>query len=189
MSETKKWKRTKIDIFEHMNEVLQGVKKGVGLTTCVGGRTNTMAISWGMVGIEWSHPVFITLVRQGRLTHEQLEANGEFTINIATPAFKANKIVGYVGTKSGRDYSKAAELGLTMVDGEKVGVPAMAEMPLTLECRVVYKQDQDLNKMSKEMIEKFYPQDVPGNFSGGNKDVHTMYYGEIVNAYVLEEDK
>ena len=41
-----------------------------------------MTISWGMLGIEWGKPVFITVIREGRFTRELLEQNGEFTVNI-----------------------------------------------------------------------------------------------------------
>jgi hypothetical protein len=57
---------------------------------------------------------------------------------------------------------------------------------LTLECKVVYKQAQDMNAMTEENKAKFYPQDVDSLFTGSNKDTHVAYYGEIVNAYVIE---
>ena len=57
---------------------------------------------------------------------------------------------------------------------------------MTLECRIVYKQLQDIHAMDEETIEKFYPQNVDSSFTGSNCDVHVAYYGEIVNAYVIE---
>ena len=32
-----------------------------------------MTISWGMMGIEWGKPVFITVIREGRFTRELLQ--------------------------------------------------------------------------------------------------------------------
>ncbi len=181
------FKRRPIDLYEHMNTIMKELKKGVTITTQADGKANSMTISWGSVGIEWMRPIFVTYVRTGRYTHELLEKNGEFTVNIALPGSKVNKIKGYVGTKSGRDEDKLAALGLNLVDGEQVNVPAIAELPMTLECKVVYKQDQDLSKMPAEFVEKFYPQDVDSSYHSANKDTHTMYFGEIVNAYILEE--
>ncbi len=42
-----------IDPLEHATEILQGVQKGVLLTTKHGDRVNSMTISWGPLGIEW----------------------------------------------------------------------------------------------------------------------------------------
>ena len=43
-----------------------------------------------------------------------------------------------------------------------------------------------MNAMTEENRAKFYPQDVDSLFTGSNKDTHVAYYGEIVNAYVIE---
>jgi hypothetical protein len=53
-------------------------------------------------------------------------------------------------------------------------------------CRNRCKQAQDMNAMTEENRAKFYPQDVDSLFTGSNKDTHVAYYGEIVNAYVIE---
>lgn len=44
-----------IDPLEHATEILQGVQKGVLLTTKHGDRVNSMTISWGTLGIEWGN--------------------------------------------------------------------------------------------------------------------------------------
>ena len=67
-----------------------------------------------------------------------------------------------------------------------VSVPGIKELPLTLECKVIYKQKQDKDAITEENQIKFYPQDVDGSFHGANKDYHTAYYGEIVAAYIIE---
>ena len=72
------------------------------------------------------------------------------------------------------------------VYAEIISVPGVKELPLTLECKVVYKQKQDMAAMTEENRAKFYPQDVDSLSTGANKDTHVAYYGEIVNAYVIE---
>ena len=39
--------KKKIDVFEHMGEILNGVKNGVLITGKADGRVNSMTISWG----------------------------------------------------------------------------------------------------------------------------------------------
>ncbi len=176
----------KIDVFDYTKEILQGVKDGVLITTKTKDKTNAMAISWGMLGIQWNKPVFITFVRENRFTRKQLEENSEFTVNI--PLGKIDKnIIGVTGTKSGYSVDKIKELGLKLVDGQNISVPAIKELPLTLECKVIYKQLQDKDFVLKENSEKFHPQDVDSSFHGANKDYHIAYYGEIVNAYIIED--
>jgi len=55
---------------------------------------------------------------------------------------------------------------------------------LTLECKIVYQQVQDKNAITPNNLERFYPQDVDSSFYGANKDLHTAYYGQIINAYI-----
>ena len=74
---------------------------------------------------------------------------------------------------------KIEELKLTLEDSEVISVPGMKELPLTLECKVIYKQAQDLNKLDSVYKDKYYSDDIPG-------DYHIAYYGEIVNAYIVE---
>ncbi len=59
------------------------------------------------------------------------------------------------------------------------------QYPLTIECKVLYAQDQDLSKIPQDIREKTYPDDVPGTYPMANKDFHTMYVGEIVDAYII----
>ena len=99
----------------------------------------------------------------------------------------AKDILNFCGTKSGRDVDKFQELGLTPVEAEKISVPAIRELPLTLECKVVYKQEQDPDQISEKRKKIFYPADVDGSFHGANRDYHTAYYGQILSAYILED--
>ncbi len=175
--------KKEINVFVYAETIMKGVKGGVLLTTKAGGRVNTMAISWGTLGIEWNKPIFTTFVRTGRFTRELLDANGEFTVNIPMEG-SDRSLVGKCGTVSGRDVDKIAANGLTLVEGDKVSVPAIKEFPLTLECRVVYKQLQDKDAISAEDKARFYP-DLPSTNCGGNRDYHIAYYGEIVAAYII----
>ena len=174
--------KQQIDAFDYAGHICKAMKTGILLTTKAGETVNTMTIGWGKIGIEWNKPVFIAYVRETRYTKQLLEENGEFTVNIPYGAFD-NKILGYCGTKSGRDTDKIRDLGLTLVESDVVSVPGIRQLPLTLECRVIYKQQQDLDKMPQAVIDRFYPVIDEAGF----RDYHIAYYGEIVNAYLIEE--
>lgn len=177
--------KKEIEVFDYANEILKAVKKGSLLTTKVGDKINSMTIAWGTLGIEWNKPIFIAFVRENRFTKSQLEKNGEFTINIPYGEFDKN-ILAFCGSKSGYDIDKIKELNLTLEPPNVVSVPGIKELPLTLECRVIYKQKQDGNQITEENNNRFYPQDIDSSFHGGKKDYHIAYYGEIVDAYIIE---
>jgi flavin reductase (DIM6/NTAB) family NADH-FMN oxidoreductase RutF len=177
--------KKKIDVFDYANDIMKGLEKGVLLTTKTEDKVNTMTISWGKLGVEWAKRIFVVYVRQSRFTKEQLDKNPEFTINIPVGDYE-KKILGLAGTKSGHNVDKIEELGLTLEEAEKISVPGIKELPLTLECKVIYKQEQDLSAISEGDRNTFYPEDVAGDFHGANRDHHTAYYGEIVDAYIIE---
>ena len=170
-----------INLWDYAGKILEGVEKGALLTTKTGGKLNTMTIGWGHLGVEWSKPIFVAYVRQSRHTKGLLDEAGEFTVNIPLGAVD-KKILGICGTKSGRDMDKFQELGLTQVEGKTVSVPAIKELPLTLECKVIYQQDQDLSALEPGLREHSYP---AGTVEENN--FHTAYYGLITAAYILED--
>ncbi len=179
-------RKTQIDVNSCTESILNALRHGgLLLTTKAGDKVNSMVIGWGTIGVNWRRPVFAVYVRKGRYTRELLDQNPEFTINVPTGKIDGN-IFRICGSRSGRDIDKIAEAGLTAVDGEKVSVPGFKELPLTLECRVIYRQAQEYDLYPEE-IRRAYPQDVDSSNPMANRDVHVTYYGEIVNAYLLEE--
>ena len=173
--------KRKINVWDYAGEIIEKTGEGVLLTTKADGQVNTMTIGWGTVGIQWRKPVFIAFVRQSRYTKKLLDKNGEFTVNI--PVGQIDKqILGVCGSQSGRDMDKIQELGLHLEKSEKIGVPGIKELPLTLECKVIYQQDQNLELLEKESLEHYYAQGT-----ANENDYHTAYYGEIVDAYIIEK--
>lgn len=179
--------KKEINITDYAGHILSVLPKGVLLTTKVNDKVNSMTIGWGTIGYDWSKPVFIAFVRKHRFTKKQLSENDEFTINIPLENNeRVRKILGVCGTKSGRDIDKVKELDLHLEEGECVSVPAVKELPLTLECKVIYKQKQKFEKMTQENFERYYPQNVDGYNTGANQDTHVAYYGQILKAYIVE---
>jgi len=172
-----------IDITDYAGDILKALAKGILLTTKAGDKVNSMAIGWGTLGINWGKPVFAVYVRESRFTREQLDKNPEYTINVPMGDYDGN-IIAVCGMKSGRDTDKIAEAGLTLIDPQIISVPAIKEFPLTLECKVIYRQPEDLEQMPADIVDKLYPQDVPSTDPMANRDCHVTYYGEIVAAYI-----
>lgn len=171
-----------INAFDYACDICKGMKKGILLTTRVGDKVNTMTIGWGTVGIEWGRPIFIAFVRESRYTKQLLEENAEFTVNVPYGGVDS-RILGFCGTKSGREVDKIAEMGLTLEAPVSISVPGIKELPLTLECKVLYKQKQDLRAIPTDLLERYYLQNaVPGL----ERDYHIAYYAEILSAYIIE---
>lgn len=168
--------KRKIDVWDYAGTIMKAVETGALVTAKAGGKVNSMSIGWGALGIEWNTPLFIAYIRESRFTRELLDQNPEFTVNI--PLGECDPyILNLCGTRSGRDTDKIAELGLTTVEGETVSVPAIKELPLTLECRLVYRQLQDVPAVAEQLRAIHYPEPY---------DIHVAYYGEITAAYILE---
>ena len=71
---------------------------------------------------------------------------------------------------------KIREAGLTAVPPEEISVPAIKEFPLTLECRIIYRQEQDASSLPEDIRRQFYTIET---------EDHVAYYGEIVSAYII----
>lgn len=138
------------------------------------GRSNVMTIGWGLVGVFWAKPVFLAAVKHSRSTHEFIEDNGEFTVNV--PGEGLTEAVSYCGEVSGRKHDKFKECKLTVVKGENVMVPVIKECKIHYECKVVHKL---------ELKPGLFPADVEKTYYSrrAENDYHTLYFGEIVAVY------
>ena len=173
--------KKQVNPFDYAGEICKALPKGILITTKNGDFVNSMTIGWGHIGIEWSKPIFVAYVRESRHTKTMLENHGEFTINVPVGSVDSN-ILAVCGRKSGRDMDKIQGLGLHLVESDVISVPGIEELPLTLECKVIYKQKQDLSAIPEDILKRYYPADETGF-----QDYHYAYYGEIVNAYLIEK--
>ncbi|MEI0603063.1 flavin reductase family protein [Brachyspira alvinipulli] len=177
--------KKKIDILEHINHILKELNKGILITVKCDDKVNPMSISWGTFGIEWNRNVFVIFVRENRYTRSMLDKNPEFTVNIPINKIDRN-IIKVCGMQSGYNIDKIKELNLTLEEPNMISVPGIKELPLTLECKILYKKKQDYNELPENIKNTFYPQDVDSSFYGSNKDCHIAYYAEIVDCYIIE---
>lgn len=153
--------------------------KGQGLLLAVGDsvKNNAMTIGWGSLGNLWKEIGANTVtvyVAEERYTYQFMEENRYFTVM----AFDKDdaRILGYMGTHSGRDGDKAAHLGLHTLYTEH-GTPYYEEASIVLECEIIYKAPF-LKEGMCEDAQKFYE-----GFSAG---VHHMYIGNVINAMKKE---
>ncbi len=170
---------------EMAGHITERLDHGILLNSQANGRFNSMVIAWGHIGIEWGKPIFVCYVREGRFTRPLIDEAGAFTVSVPTERLSP-RVMHVCGAMSGRDVDKVAEAGLTLVEPVANGVPAIAEAPITLECKVIYRRPQDLSLVPADVIDRYYPEDVPSEDCGSNADRHVAYYGEIVASYVLE---
>ena len=168
-------RKTKVEITDCADTITKALRRGVLLTTKDGDKLNTMVIGWGHIGRIWERPVFVAYVRDCRYTRELLDRNPEFTVNVPTGDYDKTAFA-LCGTKSGRDMDKIAEAGLTPVEPETISVPGIREFPLTLECRVIYRERQDAARLPEEIRRRFYSVET---------QEHISYFGEITAAYLI----
>jgi len=163
---------------EYTTEMYAQLEKGIFLTTKVDEKVNTMTIGWGGVNFIWSKNVFIAYVRYSRETYNMLEKAEEFTISVPLTN-EMRKELSFCGVKSGRDFDKITECNLTLINGRKIGTPIIGECDLHYECKVIYKQAIEPGSILDSVKERFYK----------NNNYHVIYYGEIVDTYMLKGEK
>ena len=172
--------KREVNLWEYAGKILETTGKGVLLTTKCEGKVNTMTIGWGTLGIEWGKPICTVFVRQSRYTKEFLDKTGVFTVNIPLEDCP-KEIIALCGSKSGRDMDKIAQLGLELEEGETVDVPGIRQLPPTLECKVLYQQDQVLADIEEGCRNRYYAAGT-----ANENDNHTAYYGLVTKAYIIE---
>ncbi len=175
--------KEKIRLTEYANLITEALPRGILLNTN-GDKFNSMVIAWGGLGTVWGVPAFTVYVRQHRYTKAQLDKTGEFTVSVPLEG-PIPQIARVCGTQSGHRIDKVLEAGLTLEEPETIHTPGIREYPLTLECRVLYAQKQELSLLPPEIRERMYPQDEDGSDPMANRDAHTAYVGQIVDAYII----
>lgn len=170
---------------EYSKIFAEQLPKGVFLTSSDGKQANSMAISWGSVGVMWGIPSVIVMVRETRFTKGILDAGLGFTVSLPLDNTFA-KAVAICGTKSGRDMDKYAAAGISTKAPQTGTVPVIAGGPmLHLECDLIFHQLMDKSVVTPDITYDWYGGN-PANSHFGTSD-HTMYIGRINAAYISEE--
>lgn len=94
---------------------------------------NLLTVAW--TGTVCSDPAMCYIsVRRERHSYEIIRRTGEFVINLTTEALA--RATDWCGVRSGRDYDKFREMGLTPGRAAVVSAPTVEEAPVSIECRV-----------------------------------------------------
>lgn len=106
----------------------------VVMVSCGSGETsNLITVAWtGIVNSE--PPMTYVSVKKTRHSHDLIEKNGEFVINLVN--HELVKACDFCGVRSGRNLDKWKETGLTPIPASVVSSDMILESPVNLECRV-----------------------------------------------------
>ncbi|MDI6805759.1 MAG: flavin reductase family protein, partial [Candidatus Bathyarchaeia archaeon] len=129
------------------------------LVSCIGkaGKPNIITLAWAMP-TSINPPLVAISIAPRRYSHALIEETKEFVVNIPTMEILRETL--FCGRRSGRDLDKFKEAGLTPAPAKKVKPPIIKECVAHLECR------------------------LHSQFTIGD---HTIFIGEIVEAYVEKE--
>lgn len=137
-------------------------------------KVNTMTASWGGIGVIWNKNAVTVYIRPQRYTREFVDAGDYLTVTFFE-GYK--KELGVLGSKSGRDGDKIGEVGfeVEMIDNQ----PTFKQGKMMFVLKKLYKGKIEPNDFIDDSLDaQYYPE----------KDYHYIYIGEIVSAYVNEED-
>lgn len=94
---------------------------------------NLLTVAWtGTVCTD--PPMCYVSIRPERHSYGIIRRTGEFVINLTTR--RLARATDWCGVRSGRDYDKFREAGLTPVPAGRVAAPLVDEAPVNIECRV-----------------------------------------------------
>ncbi len=122
-------------------------------------KPNIITLGWNMP-TSFNPPMVAISVGLTRYSHKLISESREFVL--AFPSEDMKDALIFCGTHSGREVDKFKETGLTPVKAKYVKPPLIGEATVNMECRVV------------------------GSIRTGD---HTIFVGEILTAYVSDEDK
>lgn len=134
---------------------------------------NTMTASWGCLGWLWNKPVAVIFIRPERYTHDLIEKGDDITLSFLGNDEEARKIYNFCGSKSGREFDKAKETGLTPIKTDNNRI-TFEQARLTLECHKLYKDTFKPENFIDKDLDKWY---------GAKGGYHDVYVLEIENVY------
>ncbi len=120
-------------------------------------RTNIVTVGW--TGTICTNPAMTYIsLRPSRFSYNIIKETGYFVINLTTRDLAY--ATDYCGVKSGRDYDKFKEMGLTPIWDEDTKCPMIGESPVSIVCEVT-----EIKELGS----------------------HDMFIAKVLNIYVNEE--
>lgn len=153
--------------------------------------SNMLTVAWA--GTICTDPAMCYIsVRPERHSYPMIKENMEFTINLTTAAMA--KATDWAGVRSGKDYNKWKETGLTPAAGQMVRCPYIDESPLSIECKVTSiiplgSHHMFMAKVVNVIADERYIDPATDRFDLGKADlmsyIHGHYYarGELLGRF------
>ncbi len=136
---------------------------------------NMMTASWGGFGILWNKPVAFIFIRPQRYTYQLINKSPVFSLAFFEDKYRNE--LNFCGTKSGSEFNKLKETGLTGFLTQN-GCWAFNEARLFMECRKLYAGHlMPEFFIDQSQINKHYPQN----------DFHQLTIGEIIGCYYKKD--
>ena len=100
----------------------------------LGARRNVMAATRVMF-VSANPPLLVAAIHPNRYSHDMIKEAGEFVVSVVSPA--QVELAAKVGSTSGRDGDKFANLGIETVPATKISAPLLVGAAANMECKVV----------------------------------------------------
>lgn len=98
------------------------------------GNDNALVVAYGG-NCSYDPPMIMVGIVPSRHSYHMIKENGCFVAHLVDAS--QTELYECCGTKSGKDSDKLKELGVKIVDGQKVNAGVIEECPVAIECTVV----------------------------------------------------
>ena len=141
---------------------------------------NLFTVAW--TGTVCTNPPMCYIsVRPERHSYDIIKRTGEFVINLTTASLA--RATDWCGVRSGRDYDKFSEMGLTAEPAAVVSAPVVGESPVSIECRVrqvieLGSHDMFLADVVNVLVDEQYINPETGKLELDRAEIITYSHGE-----------
>ena len=141
---------------------------------------NLFTVAW--TGTVCTNPPMCYIsVRPERHSYDIIKCTGEFVINLTTA--RLARATDWCGVRSGRDYDKFKEMGLTPVAAAVVNAPVVEESPVAIECKVrqvipLGSHDMFLADVVNVLVDEEYIDPESGKLDLQRAELITYSHGE-----------
>lgn len=141
---------------------------------------NLFTVAW--TGTVCTNPPMCYIsVRPERHSYDIIKHTGEFVINLTTA--RLARATDWCGVRSGRDYNKFQEMGLTPMAATQVKAPVVEESPISIECRVrqvveLGSHDMFIADVVNVLVDEEYIDPESGKFDLQRTDLIAYSHGE-----------
>lgn len=117
------------------------------------GNNNALAVAY-CCNCSYDPPMVMVGIVPSRYSYNIINETGVFIVNVPTKDQK--EIFDYLGSHSGRNEDKFANLALKTEEGEVVNAPLISECPVCIECTVTSSILTGSHEMFVGKIEKIH---------------------------------